>query len=78
MSTEAATVGALRPRSPGYKRSKVATSERSSSNPPIHHSEAGITVVVAPSMRQYLTRSKAAAIPCLGLQRKSKAPTVDF
>ena len=78
MSIEAATAGALRPQSPGLKTSKTATSEHSGSTPPIHHSEAGAIAAVAPPTRQYLTRSKSTAIPCLGSQRKSKAPAVDF
>jgi hypothetical protein len=78
ISTEAATVGALRPQSPGRKRSKATVTELSSSTTPIHHSKAEATTTVAPSTRQYLTRSKTATIPCLGLQRKFKAPAVVF
>jgi hypothetical protein len=78
ISTEAATVGALRPQSPGRKRSKATVIELSSSTTPIHHSKAEATTTVAPSTRQYLTRSKTATIPCLGLQRKFKAPAVVF
>jgi hypothetical protein len=58
ISTEAATVGALRPQSPGRKRSKATVTELSSSTTPIHHSKAEATTTVAPSTRQYLTRSK--------------------
>lgn len=78
MSTEVATTGALRPQSPGRKRSKATATELSGSTPPIHHSEAKATAVVAPPTRQYLTRSKAATIPCLGLQMKFKALAVVF
>jgi hypothetical protein len=78
ISTEAAIVVALRPQSPGHKRSKAAATELPSSTPSIHESVAEVTAAVAPPTRQYLTRSKAAAIPCLGSYRKSKAPAIDF
>jgi len=74
MSTEAAIAGALRPQSPGRKRSKAVATKLSGST----HSEAKATAAVGPPTRQYLTRSKAAAIPYLGSQKKSKAPAVDF
>ncbi|KAJ6868833.1 hypothetical protein NC651_033814 [Populus alba x Populus x berolinensis] len=46
--------------------------------PRVHHSGVGATAAVTPPNRQYLTRSKATALPCLGPQRKSKALAVDF
>ncbi|KAL3610791.1 hypothetical protein D5086_001811 [Populus alba] len=70
MTTEAATAEVMRTQSPDRKRSKVVVTAppRSIS----HHSAAIDTASTAPPKRQYITRSKAAAI------RQSKAPATAF
>jgi len=70
MFTEVVTAGEPRPQSPGRKRTKVIASEHSGSTHPatprVHISREGDTILVAPPKRQYLTRSKATVITCLG------------
>ncbi|KAJ6977297.1 hypothetical protein NC653_029262 [Populus alba x Populus x berolinensis] len=67
MSIEDATAGPLKTQSPGRKRSKVVGTELPNTLP----RKVGTTP--APSKRQYLTRSKATAIPCMGPQPKNPA-----
>ncbi|KAJ6976273.1 hypothetical protein NC653_031959 [Populus alba x Populus x berolinensis] len=70
MTTEAATAEVIRTQSPDRKRSKVAVTKPPGS---ISHRSAAIdTTSIAPPKRQYITRSKAAAI------RQSKAPAAAF
>ena len=59
MSTEAAAAGPINTQSPGCKRPKAVGPEPSISE------KVGTTYI--PPKRQYLTRSKAVAIPCMGL-----------
>ncbi|KAJ6874214.1 hypothetical protein NC651_032903 [Populus alba x Populus x berolinensis] len=71
MTTKAATAAAMRIQSLGRKRSKVVVTELLGSTP--HRSTTMDTTSIAPLKRQYLTRSKAVAIPCKELQRQSRA-----
>ena len=76
MIIEAATAEIMRIQSPGRKRSKAAVTEPPGSIP--HRSAAKDITSIAPLKRQYLTQSKAATIPCMELQRQSKAPATAF
>ena len=69
MSTKVATTDPKSTQSPGHKRSKVDDAELSDPIP--------AKVGTAPILkRQYLTRSKSTAIPCIGL--KPNSPVVVF
>lgn len=66
MSSEAAANGLISAQSPGRKRPKAADPEPSNAE----------KVGTIPPKRQYLARSKAAAIPCLDPQ--SRTPAIVF